>query len=64
MQHPTSEEQRWRLALETAGFGIWDLSPQIELVHYTPQWKARLGLPALDLPDSTSFWRARKISRS
>jgi len=55
----THEEQRWRLALENAAFGLWDLNPRSEMVHYSPQWKARLGFGRVDSPDSTSFWRSR-----
>lgn len=56
---PTPEEERWRLALDSASFGVWDLDPQAERVHYSPAWKARLGLPPVDEPDSTLFWRRR-----
>lgn len=59
MPDRSPEEERWRLALESASFGVWDLSPRTELVHYSPQWKARLGLKPVDAPDSTSFWRSR-----
>lgn len=55
----TAEEERWRLAVETAAFGVWDLDPRAELVHYSPQWKASLGFDSADRPDSTSFWRSR-----
>jgi signal transduction histidine kinase len=55
----TSEEERWRLALNSAAFGVWDLDPRADLVHYSPQWKGRLGFPESDAPDSTSFWRSR-----
>jgi PAS domain-containing protein len=55
----THEEQRWRVALENAVFGLWDLNPQSEMVQYSPQWKARLGFARIDSPDSTSFWRSR-----
>lgn len=59
MSLPTPEEERWRLALEGASFGVWDLDPRAEQVHYSPAWKARLGLVPVDAPDSTAFWRAR-----
>ncbi len=38
-------EQRWSMAVQGAGFGIWDLDPRRELVHYSPQWKGMLGYP-------------------
>lgn len=56
---PTGAEQRWCSALDAGLVGLWDLSPRAETVHYTPQWKARLGLPGFAGPDSTSFWRIR-----
>jgi PAS domain-containing protein len=54
----THEEERWRVALEHAVFGMWDLDPRSEKVQYSPQWKARLGFPRIDGPDSTAFWRS------
>ena len=39
--------------------GLWDLNPRIEMVHYSAPWKARLGFPRIDMPDSTSSWRSR-----
>ncbi len=59
MPSPTVEERRWLHALETARFGVWDLDPRLETVHYAPAWKARLGFPRVHAPDSTSFWRCR-----
>ena len=59
MSNRTIEERRWALAVETATFGVWDLDPRRDVVHYSPQWKARLGFPRVDAPDSTAFWRCR-----
>lgn len=59
MPHPTIEEQRWRLAIEQGAFGVWDLDPRLEQVHYAPAWKARLGFPRLHEADPTGFWRCR-----
>lgn len=55
----TVEERQWLAGIEDASFGVWDLDPRLELVHYSPQWKARLGFPQVHAPDSTSFWRSR-----
>ena len=52
-------EQRWGLALQSASFGVWDLDPVAQLVHYSPQWKAMLGYTINDERDSTEVWRAR-----
>jgi hypothetical protein len=59
MTYRTPEEQRWQQGIECGGFGVWDLDPRLELVHYSPQWKRKLGLGTLDVADSTSFWRCR-----
>lgn len=55
--HPL--EQRWRLALQNAGFGVWDLDVPRGLVHYSPQWKALLGYAQDEGPDTTATWRSR-----
>lgn len=39
--------------------GLWDLRPELETVHYSPQWKQRLGFPEPLQADSTHFWRCR-----
>jgi hypothetical protein len=59
MSERTVEEQRWLRAVENATFGVWDLDPRHETVHYAPQWKARLGFPRIHAADSTAFWRCR-----
>jgi PAS fold len=56
---PVARLHRWRQAIESASFGVWDLDPFQEMVHYSPQWKARLGFPRIHEPDSTGFWRCR-----
>lgn len=52
-------ESRWELAILNAGFGVWDLDPCEQTVHYPPQWKSMLGYPDRDERDSTATWRAR-----
>jgi len=47
------------MAIENSTFGVWDLDPRLDTVHYSPQWKARLGFPRIDAPDSSAFWRCR-----
>lgn len=59
MSDPTVEELGWLQAVESATFGVWDLDPRLEMVHYSPQWKARFGFPQIESPDSTGFWRSR-----
>jgi hypothetical protein len=53
------KQLRWRQALEQGLFGTWDLDLPHELVHYSPDWKARLGFPRIHTPDSVGFWRWR-----
>jgi PAS domain S-box-containing protein len=52
-------EQRWEMAEQSAGFGVWDLDVANQRVHYSPQWKAMLGYADVDEPDSTQTWRSR-----
>jgi PAS domain S-box-containing protein len=52
-------EQRWGLALQSAGFGVWDLDVRQHKVHYSPQWKAMLGYGDVDEVESTDIWRNR-----
>ena len=59
MSDRSSKALRWRQALEQGLFGTWDLDLPGELVHYSPDWKARLGFPRIHAPDSTGFWRCR-----
>jgi hypothetical protein len=55
----TSEERRWEKALRSGAFGVWDLNPVMEMVHYSPRWKEHLGFPMVQAADSTAFWRCR-----
>lgn len=50
---------RLRQAVEAGDLALWDLRPELETVHYSPQWKLRLGFPEPHGPDSTHFWRCR-----
>ncbi len=60
MQHELEAlEQRWGLALQSAGFGVWDLDVPAHRVRYSPQWKQMLGYGHEDAPDPTSTWRER-----
>lgn len=50
---------RWREKIEAGDLGLWDLRLELETVHYSPQWKQRLGFPDPHRADSTHFWRCR-----
>lgn len=54
-----SVEPLWRRAIATGELGVWDLRFELETVHYSPQWKQRLGFPDPQAADSTHFWRCR-----
>lgn len=58
---PRADEQaaRWAAAIDSGAFGVWDLDPREERVHYAPAWKARLGFPRVGAADDTAFWRCR-----
>ena len=56
---PRDLESRWELAIQSAAFGVWDLDPRAQTVHYSPQWKAMLGYAARDERESTETWRTR-----
>jgi PAS domain-containing protein len=59
MADRTREEARWAIAIKNATLGVWDLDPRHDVVHYSPQWKARLGFPRVEAADCTAFWRCR-----
>jgi hypothetical protein len=54
-----TEQLRWHTAVEEGRFGVGDLDPALDMVHYSPRWKERMGFANLDVADSTSFWRCR-----
>lgn len=51
--------ERWQAAVAGGQFGVWDLDPVLDLVHYASAWKQRLGFPEIFAPDHTWFWRCR-----
>lgn len=52
-------DMRLLQAMQAGDLALWDLRPEIETVHYSPQWKAKLGFPEPHAADSTHFWRCR-----
>ena len=54
----------WRQLIEAGELGLWDLRPDLETVHHSPQWKQRLGFPDPGGADSTHFWRCRGNERA
>jgi PAS domain S-box-containing protein len=59
MQRDATPLDRWGLAEQSARFGVWELDPVRQLVHYSPQWKRMLGYDGTEGPDPTATWRAR-----
>lgn len=57
LQHTV--DLRWQQAIEAGLLDAWDLRPELETVHHSPQWKIRLGYPEPQSADSTHFWRCR-----
>ena len=52
-------EERWRLALEAAGDGVWDWDIAAGAVHLSPNWRAMLGYEREEVSASVEEWRAR-----
>jgi PAS domain S-box-containing protein len=52
-------ELRWQFALEGAGDGIWDYSPQDNRVFYSSQWKAMLGYADDEVSNDAEAWSSR-----
>lgn len=59
MEMQQAVERRWQQAIQAGELGVWDLRLELETVHYSPQWKLRLGFPEPYSADSTHFWRCR-----
>ena len=36
-------QQRWRFALESSGFGVWDWDVENDRIFFSAQWKTMLG---------------------
>ncbi len=52
-------EQRWYLALDGAGQGVWDWNIVTHEVFFSPQWKAMLGYDEQDIGNTIREWEAR-----
>jgi two-component system, cell cycle sensor histidine kinase and response regulator CckA len=49
-------EERWQLALEGSGIGVWDLDVQKEEILFSKQYKETLGYLNGELPDQVKEW--------
>ena len=52
-------EERWVMALDGAGHGVWDWDRSGDRVFYSRQWKAMLGYAAHELGDGLDEWWSR-----
>ena len=52
-------EERWTLALDGAGDGVWDWDLLADRLYFSPMWKAMLGYREDEIGDSPEEWRGR-----
>lgn len=52
-------EERWRLALESAGDGVWDWDVANSRVIFSPGWKTMLGHEESEIGDQLDEWKKR-----
>ncbi len=52
-------EQRWIMALESAGHGVWDWNAATDKVYFSPAWKAMLGHGEDEIGNELSEWSSR-----
>ncbi|HYD61129.1 MAG TPA: EAL domain-containing protein [Noviherbaspirillum sp.] len=51
--------ERWKLAIEGTGDGVWDWDMQANEVAYSARWKAMLGYEESEIGNSLDEWRSR-----
>jgi diguanylate cyclase (GGDEF)-like protein/PAS domain S-box-containing protein len=51
--------ERWKLAIEGTGDGVWDWDIPANTVTYSPRWKEILGYAEHEISDSFSEWEKR-----
>jgi diguanylate cyclase (GGDEF)-like protein/PAS domain S-box-containing protein len=56
---PTKNEERYALALEGAGDGLWDWDLEQDKLYLSPRWKKLLGYKEDEVDDSPFEWRNR-----
>ncbi|MBP2291467.1 PAS domain S-box protein [Azospirillum rugosum] len=54
-----STEERWRLALEAVGDGVWDWDARSNSVFFSRGWKAMLGYREDEVSDRLEEWEQR-----
>lgn len=51
-----NSEERWNFALESAGDGVWDWSPQTDAALFSKRWKEMLGYAEHEFSNTGSMW--------
>ena len=51
-------DQRWKLALEASGGGMWEWNPQTNEVVFSPRMKSMMGYADHELSNHISTWEA------
>lgn len=51
-------QQRWRFALESSGFGMWDWDLATNQTFFSRQWKSMLGYDDHEVINSYECWRS------
>lgn len=54
-----TQEERWRLALEAVGDGVWEMNAATGWAHYSRSWKSMLGYAEEDIGESVDDWLSR-----
>ena len=52
-------EERWTLALDGTGDGVWDWDLLGDRIYFSPAWKAMLGYAEDEIGDQPDEWRTR-----
>lgn len=52
-------EERWNLALDSAGDGVWDWDMATDTLYLSPMWKRMLGYQDAQIGTSPDEWRNR-----
>ena len=55
----SSEDSRWKFALDGAGHGLWDWNAKTNEVHFSTQWKKMLGFKENEIGNSLEEWSNR-----
>ncbi|SDK22455.1 PAS domain S-box-containing protein/diguanylate cyclase (GGDEF) domain-containing protein [Methylophilus rhizosphaerae] len=58
-QEVSSNEQRWMLALESTGDGLWDWYVPESRIVYSDRWKSMFGLLPQEVDDVPDSWHDR-----